>query len=68
VAQAIMDVKKRFTNIYVGLLGSINNFQVLQKSKLYKQAQHRRLFNLVRGGQEGFTFYLFGDKGYILLP
>jgi hypothetical protein len=29
VAQAIVDVRRRFINIYVGLLGNINNFQVL---------------------------------------
>ncbi len=49
VAHVVLDVKRKFTNLYVGLLGSINNFQVLGKSKLYKQVQHQRLFSLVRG-------------------
>jgi len=46
---------------------TILKFYEKLKSKFYKQAQHRGLFNLVRG-QEGFTIYLFGDKGYLLLP
>jgi hypothetical protein len=29
VAQAIVDVRRKFINIYIGLLGNINNFQVL---------------------------------------
>jgi len=68
VAHAIVDVRRKFTNLYVGLPRSINDFQVLWKSKLYKQAQHQRLFNLVRGSEEGFAPYLFGDNGYSLFP
>ncbi len=68
VAHVVVDVKMRFTNLYVGLPRSINDFQVLWKSKLYKQAQHQRLFNLVRGSEEGFAPYLFGDNGYSLFP
>jgi hypothetical protein len=38
MAQAIMDIKKKFMDVYVGPLGSINDNLVLQKFNLYKQA------------------------------
>jgi hypothetical protein len=52
----------------VSLPRNINDFLIPWKSNLYKQAQHRKFFKFVRGSQEGFTPYLFGDKGYSLLP
>jgi hypothetical protein len=49
VAHAVVDVSRKFTNLYVGLPRSINDFEVLQKSRLYKHVQHQMFFSLVRG-------------------
>jgi hypothetical protein len=35
VAQAMVDSQKNFINVYVGLLGSVNDIQVLKKPWLY---------------------------------
>ena len=37
VAQAVVDSKKLFTNVYVGLPGSVNDQQVLQRSGLWQE-------------------------------
>jgi hypothetical protein len=36
VAQAVVDCKKQFTNIFVGLLGPVNDTRVLRKSALWE--------------------------------
>jgi hypothetical protein len=41
-------------------------FEFLQKFGLYKQDRHKRFFNMVKGGGEGFVFHHFGDKRYLL--
>jgi hypothetical protein len=66
----VVDARKKFIDIYVGLLKSVNNFQVLPKLSLYRQAQYQYqgLFNMEKGNQDGFSPYLLGDKGYQLPP
>ncbi len=66
VAQTIVDSKNKFLNIYVGLQGSINDYEVLCKFALYKHAQNQGLFD-PRKGVNGFPPYLLGDKGYRLI-
>jgi hypothetical protein len=36
VAQAIVDSKKRFIDLFVGLHGSVNDFKMLRQFALYK--------------------------------
>jgi hypothetical protein len=67
VAQAVVDSKKLFTNIYVGLPGSVNNQRVLRRSGLWQQVVQSGLMSTDGGYQEGVTPYLLGDKGYPLL-
>ena len=45
VAQAVIDVKKLFTNLYVRLPGSVNNQKVLRRSGLWQQVIQRGLMN-----------------------
>jgi hypothetical protein len=45
---------------------SVNDSRVFIKFGLYVNAQQQRLFNAVKG-QDGFTPYLLGHKGYPLL-
>jgi len=68
VAQAIVDCKKRFTNVFVGLLGSVNDWRVLCEFVLYRKVENHGLFAYdPRLFQHGFPPYLLGDKGYPLI-
>ncbi len=42
---------------------------MIQKFLKYQvnKTQYHGLFNLEKGCQDGMPFYLFGDKGYLLL-
>ena len=67
VAQAVVDVNKLFTSVYVGLPGSVNDQRVLRRSGLWQQVLQRGLMNADSGYQDGIPPYLLGDKGYPLL-
>jgi hypothetical protein len=67
VAQAVVDSKKLFTNVYVGLPRSVNDQRVLSCSGLWQEVIHRGLMNVDAGYQEGIPPYLLGNKGYPLL-
>ncbi len=49
VAQMVLDNQKRFMDVYVGLLGSVNDFGVLKKSRLYQCAIHGVFFDMAIG-------------------
>ena len=64
IAQAIVDSKKRFIDLFVGMPGSTNDSHTLRQSGLYANVQHRRILDDINGVQhEGFSPYLLGDKG-----
>jgi hypothetical protein len=63
--QAIVDDKKMFIDLFVGFFKSVNDSRVLRKFGLYVNVQ-QELFSAYKG-QDGFTPYLLGDKGYPLL-
>jgi hypothetical protein len=65
--QAIVDSRKRFLDLYLGMPGSTNDARVLRRSSLYRLAMHENLFD-VRFSVDGFPPYLLGDSGYPLLP
>ncbi len=67
VAQAVVDSQKRFMDVYVGLLGSVNDSCVLKKSKLYQHVIHRVSFTWLLGHKMESPPYLLEDKGYPLL-
>jgi hypothetical protein len=68
IAQAVVDSKKRFIDLFVGMPGSTNDSRTLWRSGLYANVQRRRILNDMNGVQhEGFSPYLLGDKGYPLL-
>jgi hypothetical protein len=64
--QAIVDSKKHFLHLYLGMSGSTNDARVLRRSSLYQKAMHDNLFD-ARFGVDGFAFYLLDDSGYLLL-
>jgi hypothetical protein len=45
VAQAMVDCKKQFIDLFVGLSNSMNDSQVLQKSCFYKKIMHQDLLH-----------------------
>jgi hypothetical protein len=52
----------------VGLLGNVNDSQILHNSTLYKNAQYHGLFASNNStSQHGFSPYLLGDEGYPLI-
>jgi hypothetical protein len=66
VAQAMVDAKKLFTSISMGLPGSVNDQRVLRRSGLWQEVVHRGLMSVESGYQDGIPPYLLGDKGYPL--
>ncbi len=63
VAQAIVDCKKKFIDVFVSPLGSVNDLKVLHKSRLYKNAQYHSLFASKNSTfQHGFPPYFLSDK------
>ena len=67
VAQAMVDAKKLFTNIYVGLPSSVNDQRILRWSRLGQEVVHRELMSADSGYWDGIPPCLLGDKGYLLL-
>jgi hypothetical protein len=67
VAQAVVDIRKLFMSIYIGLPGSVNDQRVLRRSGLWQEVVHRGLMSVESGYQDGIPPYLLGDKGYPLL-
>jgi hypothetical protein len=68
IAQAVVDSKKRFIDLFVGMPSSTNDSRTLCRSGSYASIQHHRILNDRNGVQhEGFFPYLLGAKGYPLL-
>jgi hypothetical protein len=65
--QVIGGYHKKIGDIFVGMLGSMNNTYILQISNLYQRAMHGDLFWQNWGGKDIWS-YIFGDKVYPLLP
>jgi hypothetical protein len=69
VCQAVVNKKKQFLDVFVGLPGSLNDARVLRRSGLYnRRAINGHLIEGLQVSEEGFRPYLLGDKGYPLLP
>jgi hypothetical protein len=65
--QAVVDSRKRFLDLYLGMPSSTHDVRVLRRSFLYRLATHENLFD-VRSSINGFPPFLLGDSGYPLLP
>jgi hypothetical protein len=61
-----VDNKKRFLDLYLRMPGSTNDAIVLRRSKLYRLGMLGELWD-VQNSVEGFSLYLLGDNGYLLL-
>jgi hypothetical protein len=59
VAQDMVDYNKKFINLFVGLLGSVNDAWVLCKSFVYENVPFHGLFELHKRSQNGFSPYLW---------
>jgi hypothetical protein len=62
--QAVVDSRKCFIDLYIGLPASINDRRVLRKSYLYRSVTQRDLLNIQTGMIDNVLPYLIGDKGY----
>jgi len=54
MAQVVMKSRKKFMDVYIGLLGFVNDSCVLWKFCLYRQAQYGSFLNIQNGSQNGF--------------
>jgi hypothetical protein len=64
----MVDHKKQFGDVFVGLLRSMNNFKVLQLSNVYRKVTFDEFFDPEHGSYDGINPYIFGDKNCQLLP
>jgi hypothetical protein len=58
---------KRFWDVYVGILGFINDAQILKMFFLYHKIIKQNLF-IIELKQKGIKPYIMGDKSYPLFP
>jgi hypothetical protein len=65
--QNIIDHRKHFLDVFVGMSSSINDVKVLRLPSIYKKATQGYLFN-ESTLHEGIKPYIIDDKGYLLLP
>jgi hypothetical protein len=62
--QAVVDSKKRFTDICVGMPSSVNDSRILRRSHLYRVVAQRGLMNMDTGMLDDIPSYIIGNKGY----
>jgi len=65
--RVIIDHNKRFLDVFVGMLESTNNEQVLHLSSIYWKVTWQNLFNKC-DAHEGIKPYIVRDKSYLLMP
>ena len=65
--QAVVDSRKIFLDLFLGMPGSTNDARMLRRSSLYQLSMTGALLDSSQG-REGFPPYLLGDSGYPLLP
>jgi hypothetical protein len=65
--QAVVDSRKRFLDLYLGMHGSTNDARVLRRSSLYRLAMQENLIDVCHS-MDGFPPFLLGNSGYPLLP
>jgi hypothetical protein len=63
--QAVINRRKKFLDVAVGMHGSIHDSRMLRRSSLYQQAEKGTLLDPAVSF-EGFIPYLLGDAGYPL--
>jgi hypothetical protein len=65
--QAVVDSRKVFLDLFLGMLGSTNDARMLRRSSLYQLAMRGELFPPSLG-RDGFPPYFLGDSSYPNLP
>ncbi|CAM5075807.1 unnamed protein product [Natator depressus] len=70
VLQALVDHKRRFTNINVGWPGTVHDTRVFRNSGLFKQLQEGIYFpdQKITAGDAEMPVVIFGDPAYPLMP
>jgi len=63
----VVDYQKKFQDVFVGLLGLMNDVCILRLSSLYKKVVNGNMFHINKGEEE-IKSYLIVDKVYPLLP
>jgi len=67
VAQVVENYSKRFnSNVFVGLLGSVNDSRVLHNFLKYRDVQYHGLYEDGRN-YHAFFLFLLSDKGHSLI-
>ena len=61
--QAVVDSRKNFLYLFLGMPGSTNDARMLRRSSLYQLAMRGELFSPSQG-RDGYPSYLLGDSGY----
>lgn len=64
--QVVIDSKKKFIDLYVGMSDSMNDGRVLRRSMLFTRTQWQTLWDIERQFR-GYSLYLLGDGGYPLM-
>jgi hypothetical protein len=67
VAQAVVDIKKMFISVYVGLPSSVNDQRILRRSGLWQEEVNRGQMSVKSRYHDGIPPYILADKGYPLL-
>lgn len=70
VAQAVVDSRLRFTDVFVGSAGSCHDARILNNSPFKLAVEDKRILqgDLVTVGDTTFGPFILGDAGYPLLP
>jgi hypothetical protein len=63
----VVDYQKKFQDVFVRLLGSMNDARILRLSSLYKKVVNGNMFHINRGEEEIKPYFII-DKVYPLLP
>lgn len=62
--QVVVDSRKCFTDVCIGMPGSVIDNRILRRSYLYRAVTQQGLLNIDTGMIDDIPPYIIGDKGY----